>query len=184
MFRSKPVIAFAITALLSACQSIPKSSTNDITSAKVVVYHKGEPQSPHDQIVLVGGCFDVLHYGHIQFLEKAKAQGNFLIVALEPDSAITKYKKRDPLHTQAQRAFNIASLHCVDRVLLLPPMKGFEDYNQLVVDVKPNVIAITSNDPQLLNKRRQAEGIGARLIPVIERMDGFSSSKIIQALSD
>nr|WP_236682642.1 adenylyltransferase/cytidyltransferase family protein [Rickettsia felis] len=47
----------------------------------------------NSEIVLVGGCFDLLHYGHIEFLRKAKKQGKYLIVALEPDETIIKYKK-------------------------------------------------------------------------------------------
>ena len=54
----------------------------------------------HSKIVLVGGCFDLLHYGHIEFLKNAKKQGEYLIVALEPDEAIVNYKKRQPIHNQ------------------------------------------------------------------------------------
>ncbi len=59
---------------------------------------------PNSKIVLVGGCFDVLHYGHLEFLHEAKKQGKYLIVALEPDETIIKYKKRKPIHNQLQRA--------------------------------------------------------------------------------
>src|SRR6266403_2209747 len=52
------------------------------------------------KIVLVGGCFDIIHFGHIQFLQKAKEAGDYLIVALEPDERIINYKKRTPIHTQ------------------------------------------------------------------------------------
>ena len=45
------------------------------------------------KIVLVGGCFDLLHYDHMAFLRKAKKHGKYLIVALKLDETITKYKK-------------------------------------------------------------------------------------------
>tara|TARA_R110002050_G_scaffold847_4_gene5961 strand:+ start:46725 stop:47264 length:540 start_codon:yes stop_codon:yes gene_type:complete len=131
------------------------------------------------KVVLVGGCFDVLHYGHIQFLEKAKAEGNYLIVALEPDESISRYKKRTPIHTQQQRAQNLAAIRYVDKVLLLPPLKGYKDYNQLVRDVHPNIIAITADDPQKENKLKQANLVGADLKVVVDRLKGFSSTKII-----
>jgi|GEM_PF-317661 len=185
MLLSKPMIAFAVGTLLSACQNPASPKNEDTSLEKIAFYIKEKTFSFQSQkVVLVGGCFDVLHYGHIQFLKRAKAQGDFLVVALEPDTTILQYKKRKPVHTQQQRAENLAGLDCVDRVLLLPSMKGFEDYNQLVVDVKPAVIAITKNDPQLANKERQAQGVGAKVVAVMDRMDGFSSSKIIQALSD
>ncbi len=132
-----------------------------------------------EKIILVGGCFDVLHYGHLQFLKKAKTKGGYLIVALEPDSSIQNYKKRSPVHTQQQRAENLASICHVDEVLLLPALRGFEDYNQLVQDVRPAVIAITGDDPQQHNKKKQAEGVNAKVDVVIERLGQFSSSYII-----
>lgn len=131
------------------------------------------------KVVLVGGCFDVLHYGHMQFLEKSKAEGTYLIVALEPDDRIIKGKKRQPIHTQQQRAQNLAAIRYVDKVLLLPPLKGYKDYNQLVRDVHPNIIAITADDPQKENKLKQANLVGADLKVVVDRLKGFSSTKII-----
>jgi FAD synthetase len=174
--------SFMIGAFLVACQHAPYKENGPLS--KIATYRKGQSAGMQGPIVLVGGCFDVLHHGHIQFLEKAKAQSGFLVVALESDEMIVRHKKRSPLHTQEQRAFNIASLQCVDGVLLLPIMNGFDDYNGLVQDVRPSVIAITGNDPQRINKLRQAEGIGARLVSVVDRMNAFSSSQIIRAVSD
>ncbi len=131
------------------------------------------------KIVLVGGCFDVLHYGHMQFLEKAKLEGAYLIVALEPDESISRYKKRTPIHNQQQRAQNLAAIRYVDKVLLLPKLKGFKDYSQLVQDSHPNVIAITADDPQKQNKLKQANLVGADLKVVVDRIKGFSSTNII-----
>ncbi|OZG31299.1 adenylyltransferase/cytidyltransferase family protein [Rickettsia endosymbiont of Culicoides newsteadi] len=121
-----------------------------------------------EQLVLVGGCFDLLHYGHIQFLRKAKAQGKHLIIALEPDETITNYKKRRAIHSQLQRAEILSSLSFVDKVIMLPLLKGFDDYNQLVQNICPSIIAVTKNDPQLSNKRIQAKLIGAQLIEVTD----------------
>ncbi len=105
---------------------------------------------PQDKkIVLVGGCFDILHFGHIQFLEKADQEGDYLIVALEPDERIIHYKHRTPAHIQQERAHNLLALRSVDSVILLPLLHGFPDYLALVKTIKPHVIAITANDPQL-----------------------------------
>ena len=134
--------------------------------------------------VLVGGVFDVLHYGHIDFIKKAKAQGDYLIVALEPDIKVVKYKKRQPIHTQQQRAENLLALRAVDEVLLLPELHGFDDYNALVQSVRPAVIAVTRGDPQMQNKQKQANSVGAEVVVVVDRVDGFSSSEIIRKLQD
>lgn len=130
------------------------------------------------KIVLVGGCFDILHFGHIQFLQKAKEAGDYLIVALEPDERIINGKHRTPTHTQAERAYNLTALTCVDKVLMLPVLTGFEDYNNLVRIIQPAIIAITDNDPQLENKTKQADLINAECIIVTARIGTFSSSAI------
>lgn len=130
------------------------------------------------RIVLVGGCFDILHFGHIQFLDKAKKSGDYLIVALEPDETIIKHKKRTPIHNQEERAHNLLALHSVDQAVLLPSLQGFDDYYMLVKNINPHIIAVTENDPQILNKQKQADAVGAQLIIVSERIEPFSSSRI------
>ena len=56
------------------------------------------------KVVLVGGCFDVLHYGHIHFLSSAKNHGDQVVVALESDENVkTRKGSTRPIHTQAQR---------------------------------------------------------------------------------
>lgn len=131
-------------------------------------------------IVLVGGCFDILHYGHIQFLEKSKEKGDYLVVALEPDERIILHKNRHPIHTQAERAYNLQSLRSVDYIVKLPFLSTFEDYFLFVKNCDPDIIGIVSNDPQIDNKRRQAESIGAELVVVMNMVGDFSSSKIIE----
>ena len=79
-------------------------------------------------VVLVGGCFDILHIGHIRFLKAARKQGDSLVVALESDEFIRLQKRREPFHTQAERAEILAALRSVDTVILLPLLSTDEDY--------------------------------------------------------
>jgi len=130
--------------------------------------------------VLVGGCFDLLHIGHIRFLKAAKKQGDTLIVALESDDFIKKIKKRQPFHSQIERAEILSSLKMVNVVILLPFLKSDNDYLNLVKMVKPNIIAVTKNDPQLKNKKRQANKIGGILKIVTPHIKNITSSKLIK----
>ncbi len=129
--------------------------------------------------VLVGGCFDVLHYGHIQFLTEAKNQGDILAVALESDEHIRHRKNREPVHTHSHRAHILSALRVVDYVLLLPYLEGYEAYRILVHDVRPNVIAVTEGDVHLANKRRQAEEVHAHVHVVIPTHAHYSTSRIV-----
>lgn len=132
------------------------------------------------KIVLVGGCFDIIHFGHVQFLEKAKERGDYLVVALEPDERIINDKKRTPTHTQQERAYNLLALRCVDQIIMLPQLNGFDDYLALVKNIKPHIIAITDNDPQLANKQKQADAVNAQLAIVTDIIGNFSSSAIVR----
>ena len=129
--------------------------------------------------VLVGGCFDVLHYGHVIFLTNAKKEGDVLTVLLESDEAIIKRKKRKPIHDQKQRAFILSSLRVVDRVVSLSKTLSHNEYDDMVKKIKPDVIAITNGDPYTIHKQKQADMIGAKLVTVTDRLI-FSSTCLIQ----
>ncbi len=128
--------------------------------------------------VLVGGCFDVFHYGHLTFLKNAKREGDFLIVALESDEFIKKHKKRDPIHNQNQRAEILSANIFVDMVVVLPLLKSNEEYFHLVKLIKPSVIATTEGDPQLDNKKRQAQTVSGQVKVVTRQLPHFASSRI------
>lgn len=136
----------------------------------------------NNSIVLVGGCFDILHIGHIKFLEEAKKMGDILLVLLESDPKVKKLKgKNRPHFAQKERAQVLASLIYVDYVILLAEMNKDRDYEQLVRQLKPNIIAVTENDPLLEKKKQQAEMAGGKLktVPFIKT---FSSSRLAKIL--
>lgn len=117
--------------------------------------------------VLVGGCFDLLHFGHISFLKQAKTLGDHLVVALESDESAARMKGPSrPIHTQKQREEMLLSLSFVDEVILLPPLKTDQEYLDLVKKVSPDVIAITQGDPIKEKKEEQAKQVNAQLIEI------------------
>ncbi|MBP7967790.1 adenylyltransferase/cytidyltransferase family protein [Candidatus Woesebacteria bacterium] len=140
-----------------------------------------EMQVPwHDaRCVLVGGCFDVLHYGHIVFLQKAKEQGDVLVIALESDVFIKSSKKRTPIHSQKERAFILSALRCVDYVILLPLLSEDSAYAIFVQQVSPSVIAVTEGDPALEKKRTHAAQVGATICVVTPLLSTFSTTNIL-----
>jgi cytidyltransferase-like protein len=133
--------------------------------------------------VLVGGCFDLIHYGHLRFLEKAAEQGNFLIVALESDGFIKNNKRKKPFHRQLERAEILSYLNMVDLIIMLPPFNSHRDYQDLVKKISPRVIAITRGDQQLENKKKQAEEVGAELVEVITNLKKFSTRNIAKVFN-
>ncbi len=138
--------------------------------------------TPEKIVVLTGGCFDMLHFGHIQFLNSAKQHGNYLIVALESDENVQAMKGANrPIHTQQQRARMLKELRCVDEVLSLPPMRSDTEYSDLVTRINPAVIAVTEGDPIQDKKQKQADNIGAKLV-VIAKIHTPSTSQLAKLI--
>lgn len=129
--------------------------------------------------VLVGGCFDLLHYGHLRFLQEARKLGDSLIVALESDDFIQNRKNRVPVHTQQQRAEILVELESVDSVILLPLITDGKGYSELVDAVMPSYIAITQGDPNKKYKEQHAQRVNAEVREVLPHVSSLSSSGII-----
>jgi FAD synthetase len=134
------------------------------------------------KIVLVGGCFDILHYGHISFLKEAKKLGDYLMVALESDENVKRRKGPSrPIHSQEQRKEILESLRIVDEVLALPTMSSDIEYQNLVQKIKPSVIAITEGDTYTSRKELQAKTIGATVVE-IPKIHTHSTSQLVKLL--
>jgi len=134
------------------------------------------------KIVLVGGCFDVLHYGHISFLKEAAALGSHLVVALESDETIVHTKDRRVFHNQSQRAEILDALSFVSDIVLLPILRTDQDYFQLVEAISPHIIAMTEGDPQRQNKKRQADHVGGKTA-IFPFEKGFSTTDLLKKYS-
>lgn len=140
-------------------------------------------QDLHNQsksIVLVGGCFDILHIGHINFLEKAKKKGDYLFVFLESDQKIKKIKgNQRPIFNQEQRAKILSSLKFVDFIILLPFFSKNINYDNLILKLKPDVIALTKNHSSLKYIKKQAKTISAKIAIVNEIIPNISTTHTI-----
>lgn len=89
------------------------------------------------KVVFTNGCFDLLHKGHVTYLERARALGDILIVAVNSDESVKKLKGDDrPLNTLADRLEVIAALECVDYVT------WFEEDTPLntILTIKPTLL--------------------------------------------
>jgi len=155
---------------------------NKIADIEDAIRLATEARKRKEKIVLVGGCFDILHIGHIKFLEKAKESGEKLYILLESDKNVRKLKGfRRPIFNQQDRAEALSSLKDVDLIINLPYLTMDREYEKLIEEIKPDIIAVTENDPILSKKNRQAEKTGARL-KIIPFVKSLSSSKLAEIL--
>ena len=133
--------------------------------------------------VLVIGCFDVLHIGHVRFLQTARSYGDRLIVLIESDEYIRTYKKREPFHSATERAEILAALVCVDDVVVATHVcHTKEEYLERWRQIHPDIVVITQGDPYANEKKEQALKIGAICVEVSHILDR-STSNILEGNS-
>ena len=73
------------------------------------------------RLVVTNGCFDLLHLGHVTYLEQAKNQGDVLLVGVNGDNAVRQLKgSQRPINSETDRALVLAALACVDAVIIFP----------------------------------------------------------------
>ncbi|MGB9706707.1 MAG: adenylyltransferase/cytidyltransferase family protein [Microgenomates group bacterium] len=132
-------------------------------------------------IVLGTGCFDIIHPGHIYFLEKASKQGDILIVGINSDRSIKVMKGQyRPIFNENQRSQLIAAFRCVDYVFVYDDVTA-KDY---ILSLKPDVFAIGEESLDAYpDEQEAAKQIGARLY-VIARMPFPSTSSVITKIQN
>lgn len=92
---------------------------NKIKSQEAMVQLCNVWRASEQKIVFTNGCFDILHHGHLDLLANAADKGNKLVLALNTDASVKRLKGNDrPVNSENDRAFQAASLLCVDAVCL------------------------------------------------------------------
>lgn len=150
-----------------------------ILSIEQAIEVSRELKSQNKTIVVVGGFFDILHLGHIKFLEKSKKHGDYLFVLLEDDYKARKVKGANrPFNSQKDRARILSTLENVDYVILLKNMTNNVNYDRLIIQIQPNIIATTYGDRYIKHKKRQAKLINGKVIYVIRRIYSYSTTRL------
>lgn len=89
-------------------------------------------------IIFTNGCFDLLHAGHVEYLQRMKALGGILIVGLNTDSSVRQLKgNRRPIVPEAERVQALTALNCIDHVVLF----GEETPMKLIQAIQPDILA-------------------------------------------
>ncbi|BFZ17888.1 hypothetical protein BsWGS_20927 [Bradybaena similaris] len=92
------------------------------TTKKIIQFSEGIEPRPGDKIVYVAGAFDLFHVGHVDFLEKAAAQGDFLIVGLHTDPVVNRYKGSNyPIMNLHERTLSVLACRYVSEVVIGAP---------------------------------------------------------------
>ena len=130
------------------------------------------------RVVLTNGVFDLLHTGHLYYLQKAREQGDALIVALNADASVRALKGPSrPVQDETQRAYALAALSCVDGIVIFREPRLTAEIRALRPDVytKAGDYTLEKLDP---GERGALEGVGARIV-FMPFLPGFSTTNLI-----
>jgi D-glycero-beta-D-manno-heptose 1-phosphate adenylyltransferase len=139
--------------------------------------------------VFTNGCFDLLHLGHVRYLQEARAQGDFLVLGLNSDESVRLLKGPGrPLMPENERAEILAALTCIDYVTIFPePTAGpLVEYVRPAIYVKGGDYALAGDAPEVPDSNRlpeaavvQSYGGMVRLIPYLPH---HSTTELIAAI--
>ena len=131
------------------------------------------------RVVLTNGCFDLLHPGHVALLERARAEGDLLVVAINSDASVRALKgPARPLLPENERAEALRALEAVDRVVVYDEPTPLE----LIERVRPDVLVKGADWAQdAIVGREVVEGDGGRVVRV-PLLDGRSTSQLVERI--
>jgi D-glycero-beta-D-manno-heptose 1-phosphate adenylyltransferase len=136
----------------------------------------------HDRrIVFTNGCFDILHLGHIDYLARAAAEGNLLIVGLNTDASVKKIKGGSrPVMDEQSRSMALAAIGFVDAVILFDAETPYE----LIKRVQPDVL-VKGKDykPEDIVGADIVENKGGKVV-TIDLVEGYATSAIIDKIKN
>lgn len=130
-----------------------------------------------DQVVFTNGCFDLLHVGHVRYLQEAKAQGKKLVVGVNSDASVRILKgPTRPIQNENDRAEILAALGCVDYVVIFTE----ETPEKLIQSVRPSVL-VKGGDwkPETIVGAPFVMSYGGQ-VKSLQFVDGKSTTKIIE----
>jgi len=119
--------------------------------------------------VFVSGCFDILHAGHIHFLEDAKLLGDHLTVCFASNEVLMLAKKRKPSIPEDNKMVILKALRCVDDVVMSSNLDPVFDFTDHIERIKPDIVAVTEDDIHAEEKKKFLDKYNIKLVVLPKR---------------
>lgn len=148
-----------------------------IKTLKEGIDHVVAAKKAQQKVVFTNGCFDILHVGHVRYLEKAKAHGDILVVGLNSDASVKVLKGNGrPVNSEYDRATVLSALEMIDIVIIFSEKTPI----QLIEQLKPD-IHVKGGDysPESLPEYEVVTQYGGRVI-IETFIEGYSTTSTIK----
>jgi len=153
--------------------------TSKVIDRKTLVEELARRRKRGEKIVFTNGCFDLLHVGHVRYLQQAREQGACLVVAINSDASVSRLKGSGrPIIGADERAEMLGALECVDYVTVFDE----DTPEHLLGLLKPEMLVKGGTTPIVVG-RKIVEGYGG-VVRTLELVDGLSTTKIIDRIVD
>ena len=159
---------------------MPKTNLKILTLAELTTRAE-EIRANRRRLVLTNGCFDLLHVGHVRYLQQAAELGDVLVVAVNGDESVRSLKGPGrPLNSEEDRAEVLAALECVDFVVIFPDVRATRVIEALrpAIYVKGGDYTLESLDPEEVAALKKA-GAEIRTLPLVPEK---STSRLIERM--
>lgn len=162
--------------LLRALQARDGARTGGVIGEDALLERISQARGRGETVVMTNGCFDILHPGHIDYLEQARALGDCLIVAVNSDASVRRLKGRQrPMNPLADRMRMLAALECVDWVV------AFEEDTpeRLICRLLPSVLVKGGDYAEKQIAGATCVGAAGGTVKVLSFLPGHSTSALI-----
>lgn len=163
-------------------KELPLGIADEVTLREVIKLCQEQGQ----KVVFVNGCYDLIHFGHIRYLEKARAMGDKLIVGVNTDESVKRLKGDSrPMYSLSQRMETLAGLKAVDWVVPFAE----DTPGRLVEALSPDILVKGGENFKSIEQIPATEGVNHVLknggqVFLVDRTEGVSSSQMIEFIAE
>lgn len=153
-----------------------RSAESKILSRAAMKAERGRLKEQGRKLVFTNGCFDILHAGHVTYLEFSRSQGDCLLLGLNSDASVRRNKGEDrPINREEDRARVIAALECIDYVVLFDE----DEPRELVAEILPDVLVKGADWAHYVSGREEVEAAGGKVV-LAQMVEGLSTTGTIE----
>ena len=159
-----------------------------MTNIKVKDFENLREKYKNKKIVFCSGTFDLLHAGHVLFLEDCKSQGDILVVGVGSNKIVKSYKNKTPIINESVRLKMLDSLKVVDHVYLENAGHLYDSLKRTFFKLKPDFYVVNFDAGLIPERRKIAEKYKVKLVVLNRKCpqsyDNISTTKIIEKIKN
>lgn len=138
-----------------------RTPADKILDREAMVRERESLRAAGRSLVFTNGAFDILHAGHVTYLDAARREGDALVVGLNADASVRRYKgPKRPVNPEAERARVLAALECVDYVVIFDE----DEPRDLIAAILPDVLVKGADWAHYVSGRDVVEAHGGRVV--------------------